>query len=229
MVIMPAFLFRFACLFLASGLATSFAGFLMPCPDCEGVISRRASICPHCGCPSEAIVVAAEKFEKENAAPALLPVARYRTIREEGLALAITDGTFAYLLLDPASLGDSAGLSFETLNPKPQPISYESLEIAGEGAWARFKTSATNLHFMSYADKTDDPGRGLVVDGVNVSLADDNLSAGDLVAYVDANTNIISFVRIVDEVEIRVDPGRLSWEAISPSNFRSIVKAASSE
>lgn len=41
---------------------------LLICPDCHGIVSQRAQVCPHCGCPIELIAIANRKQEKkENA------------------------------------------------------------------------------------------------------------------------------------------------------------------
>ena len=40
-------------------LPASAAASLMPCPDCEAKVSRRALMCPACGCRGESIEEAA--------------------------------------------------------------------------------------------------------------------------------------------------------------------------
>jgi len=61
--------------FLAIAGAAS-AGNLIECPDCDEMVSYRALLCPHCGCPGDAIKEAAAALKAEAEGPAALPLAQ---------------------------------------------------------------------------------------------------------------------------------------------------------
>ena len=42
---------------------------LMPCPDCEKMVSRRALMCPNCGCKGEVIAEEAARLAKAEEPP----------------------------------------------------------------------------------------------------------------------------------------------------------------
>ena len=47
-------------------LAASDSASLMPCPDCEAMVSRRALMCTACGCRGEAIEEAARVLAEDE-------------------------------------------------------------------------------------------------------------------------------------------------------------------
>ena len=62
---------------------------LTPCPDCTGAVSKRAVMCPHCGCPGDVIVAAVQKA-KLAAEPK--SIVRVVADKAKGSGVAVKDG-----------------------------------------------------------------------------------------------------------------------------------------
>lgn len=215
--------FVIAAALLLTARTVSNATNLMPCPDCEGMISRRADMCPHCGCPADAIKEAAEQFDKANLPPPLFPVARYVTTGGTGFAAAVADGESTFLILDARALGDPTGLSFNTLDQAASPIRYQSVEVTDEAPLARFKTSETNLFFMLHVEPSAPDQHWLLTNGSLSPAGDSDQPPGDMIARTDANTNIIAFIVRNDEHGQGFVLGSLTWREVSPAQLRTRI------
>jgi hypothetical protein len=132
------------------GCLTAGAADLFPCPDCEQQVSPRAVLCPHCGCPGKAIHEAVAAREAAKRPPPVYPVASFKAGSSEGAAVAYTDGENHYLLIDALPLMGVSSLEITPLNTNA-PIPYLSMQVTADAPLVRFKTTATNLVFLTRA------------------------------------------------------------------------------
>ena len=73
-------------------------------------------MCPHCGCPGDAIAEAVALLEQEEVlAPTLYPVLRVQTDETAGHAVAYTEAGEHYVLLDAGLLDGATSLSLTLL------------------------------------------------------------------------------------------------------------------
>jgi len=198
------------------------AANLTPCPDCEQQVSPRAVLCPHCGCPGQAIKDAVAEREAATRPLPVYPVASFKAGSAEGVAVGYTDGIDNYLLLDAYPLMGAASLEIMPLTTDA-PIAYHTMQVAAQTPLVRFRTPATNLTFLSRArlrtGRVEAPG-WLLADGSVASGASTIDMPLNGVALVDGQTNLISVVgRGPDENPMHI-PFRTTWIDIAPGRFR---------
>ena len=224
-----AFLVVILCLGLAGSSAsaaertsTESVFNLIACPDCGQSVSRRAIMCPHCGCPGDAIKDAVAAHEAAERPPPIYPVAAFKTGSAQGAAVAYTDGENRYLLIDAYSLMGASTLQITPLATNA-PIPYHAMQVAAEAPLVRFKTTATNLVFLSRA-----PLRTGRVHAPMWLRADANTTPRSsteglpqtAVALLNSQTNLVAVLgRGPDGIPLRV-PLNTTWIDITPSLFR---------
>jgi len=136
--------------------ALSFAGLsaaaeapkLIPCPDCGRSVSRRALMCPGCGCRGEVI----EQAAKEAAAkpkpkePDRMVRADFGKATCEALPVKMDGGGYVVLPLEKVLDIETLVFSFVSTN---QTIGYDVPEVALDLPLVRFPIAETNLVFAS--------------------------------------------------------------------------------
>ena len=120
---------------------------LTECPDCTGKVSKRATMCPHCGCPGEAIKQAVYRAE-QAARPKT--VARVVSDSAEGYAVAVKDGDATYVVFDAFLLANSIKLELHDVRDGKM-ISYNAVELAEQAGLLRLKVTSDQLVFKSIA------------------------------------------------------------------------------
>ena len=156
-------IFLFALTMFHLGVARG--GNLVVCPDCGNNVSRRAVMCPKCGCAGDAI-----QAEGGNVAtPAVTgSVLRVEFGNKVGAALPVRmDGRmFAVMALDGV-LGMDRCLLFDG----ERRVEWTVPEVAVAAPIARFQIADTNLTYWSV-------GGAMMYDGGRTVLARTNLIAG---------------------------------------------------
>ena len=202
------------------------AAALFPCPDCEQKVSPRAVMCPHCGCPGEAIHDAVAAAETLQRPPPVHPVAPFKTDSSKGTAVAYTDGEHRYLVLDALPLFGVASLDITPLTTNA-PIPYHSMQVAAEAPLVRFRTVATNLEFLVRAPLPAARRPDLMwlhADGLTTPRGAE-APPRSAVALVDAKTNLVSVIgRDLDERPLHVQFDA-TWVNVGPSQFRTQTSA----
>ena len=124
---------------------------LMPCPDCGKIVSKRAVMCPNCGCKGEVIAEEAERLAKAEEPPppddAIL--ADFGDRKERATPVMFGEKPYAVLPLEKLVGLKTMTFSFVSTNA---PINYASIEVAGTMPLVRFGISETNLLFKAEAD-----------------------------------------------------------------------------
>ena len=138
-------------LFVAATSMVAYAESLIPCPDCGREVSRRALMCPNCGCKGEAIAEEAARLAKaEEPPPPDDAICADFGDRQETATPALFGGKpYAVLPLEKVVGLQTLTLSFVSTNA---PINYASIEVADTRPLVRFGIDATNLVFKTEAD-----------------------------------------------------------------------------
>ena len=129
----------------------AWGGTLMPCPDCGREVSKRALMCPNCGCKGEVIAEEAARLAKAEDPPtpddAIL--ADFGDRKERATPVMFGEKPYAVLPLEKLVGLKTMTFSFVSTNA---PINYASIEVAGTMPLVRFGISETNLLFKAEAD-----------------------------------------------------------------------------
>ena len=124
---------------------------LIPCPDCGREVSKRALMCPNCGCKGEVIAEEAARLAKAAKPPppddAIL--ADFGDRKERAIPVMFGEKPYAVLPLEKLVGLKTMTFSFVSTNA---PINYASIEVAGSMPLVRFGISETNLLFKAEAD-----------------------------------------------------------------------------
>ena len=124
---------------------------LMPCPDCGREVSKRALMCPNCGCKGEVIAEEAARLAKAEEPP--LPddaiLADFGDRKERAVPVMFGEKPYAVLPLEKLVGLKTLTFSFVSTNAS---IGYASIEVANEMPLVRFGITETNLLFKAEAD-----------------------------------------------------------------------------
>ena len=124
---------------------------LVPCPDCGREVSKRALMCPNCGCKGEVIAEEAARLAKAAKPPppddAIL--ADFGDRKERATPVMFGEKPYAVLPLEKLVGLKTMTFSFVSTNA---PINYASIEVAGTMPLVRFGITETNLLFKAEAD-----------------------------------------------------------------------------
>ena len=129
----------------------AWGGTLMPCPDCGREVSKRALMCPNCGCKGEVIAEEAARLAKAEEPPppddAIL--ADFGDRKERATPVMFGEKPYAVLPLEKLAGLKTMTFSFVSTNA---PINYVSIEVANALPLVRFGISETNLLFKAEAE-----------------------------------------------------------------------------
>lgn len=129
----------------------AWGGTLIPCPDCGREVSKRALMCPNCGCKGEVIAEEAARLAKAEEPPppddAIL--ADFGDRKERATPVMFGEKPYAVLPLEKLVGLKTMTFSFVSTNA---PINYASIEVASMMPLVRFGISETNLLFKTEAD-----------------------------------------------------------------------------
>ncbi len=124
---------------------------LIPCPDCGREVSKRALMCPNCGCKGEVIAEEAARLAKAAKPPppddAIL--ADFGDRKERATPVMFGEKPYAVMPLEKLVGLKTMTFSFVSTNT---PIGYASIEVARAMPVVRFGITETNLLFRAEAD-----------------------------------------------------------------------------
>lgn len=120
----------------------------MPCPDCGQNVSKRALMCPKCGCKGEIIEREAKELKTK---PRPKPLDRWvdADLGEDSfraLPVRMDDENFIVIPLEKTFNLETLTFSYATTN---LTISYGIPEVAVDAPLVRFPISCTNLQFAA--------------------------------------------------------------------------------
>ena len=146
-------------IFCVTGLSAS----LVPCPDCERMVSRHAFMCPNCGCRGEMIAEAAKSIPE----PQVGDILDVDCDGQHTCALPVDlDGRrFAVLPLDQV-----LGVSRIQLSQNGRPIAWSIPELAIDAPIVRLQIAATNITYWV-------PGGRLNFDGTRIKANGNEVAA----------------------------------------------------
>jgi hypothetical protein len=200
---------------------TVFADALIGCPDCDQPVSSRAVMCPHCGCPGDAIKEAAAKLVVEEAALENLSVVKVITDKTNGHAVAIMVSDQRFVVFDANLLVDASSMETLLINTN-ESVLYQDLQMANDSMLVRFGTDSTNLLYLSKAAPNEGEEAGsywLMSDG-GVTESATPESPDDAVAQVGSRTNIVGIIVQNNETSMVVPvPEESSWINVGPKVF----------
>ncbi len=208
-----------------------FAADLMPCPDCGEQVSERAVMCPHCGCPGEAIVSAAAAARTEEEAEQLPPPPFARVKSDsmgEGYAVGVAEQGKQYVVMWFWLLANAESLQIQAADGTD--VDYRNLEIARNVPLARFQTSSTNLTYLiptrTFDRATEEPIWIVPSEedelGFIAVHGSSNKCPADPVARVNTSTNLVGVVYTVSDMEgmSAQYPPSTEWLPVKPGELR---------
>lgn len=135
---------------VAACSAATAATALIPCPDCGHSVSRRAFMCPRCGCRGEVIEAAAKLIDSKPKPriPDSIVRADFGRDKCDALPVKMSDGLFIVLPLEKVLNIETLVFSFVSTNVT---INYSTPEVAVNQPIIRFPITETNLLFASVA------------------------------------------------------------------------------
>jgi len=178
-------------------------------------------MCPHCGCPGDAIKDAATKLADQESKPDRFSVVKVQTDQANGRAVALMDSDQRYLVLDAALLINANSMETFLVNTN-EYVMYRDLQIANDSMLVRFGTDSTNLLFQSKAASSGygDVGTYWLMSNGGVTESAIPEPPDDAVAQVDSNTNIVGIVVRNNEMPMVVPlPEESSWINVGPKVF----------
>ena len=201
-----------------------YAADLVPCPDCDQPVSPRAIMCPHCGCPGDAIAEYVAATEVEKAAPPVYPVAELKADSADGWAVGYTDGAGNFLVMDAHLLAAATTLAISPITTNA-PVAYQQMQIGTKTPLVRFRTPSTNISFLVVArslNTAEDKMLHLHADGRTTPADAGSAPDRGVVGVTDSRTNLVGIARHVDgKTSILLLPeGREEWKDITPGDFR---------
>lgn len=179
---------------------------LTQCPDCTGKVSKRAAMCPHCGCPGEAIKLAVYRAEQ-----AAKPKSVVQVISDSGKghALAVKDGDSTYVIFDAFLLANSMKLELRDVRDDKM-ISYSAVELAEQAGLMRLKVTSDQLDFKSLAKPNSTPSIYLDALGFKSKL---KMAVGCL----KSENELCGLIQGAKSFAIHSD---MKWKAVKPKPLR---------
>lgn len=205
---------------------TAAAVNLTPCPDCEQMVSPRAVMCPHCGCPGDAIKEAVAEREAEATPPPPKPVLQVTTDRATGYAVAFKHGEAKYVVMDAALLADTSSLGLSLLTTG-ENVAYQRMQIARDVPLVRFRIETDDLVFRSSSAASDNaPFAWLDVQGETTPASDGKDRPNGIVALLDADDNIAALFTQGGDDSYPI-PEEREWRDVAPGAFREQMRLLS--
>ena len=136
------------------------------CPDCTEKVSKRAMMCPHCGCPGDAIKLAVHKAEQ-----AAKPKSVVRVVSDfaKGHGVAVKDGDATYVVFDAFLLGDSTKLELHDVRDDKM-LSYTQVQLADKQGLLRLKVTSDQVVFKPLAPPGSNPAIYLDAQGFRAGI-----------------------------------------------------------
>lgn len=123
---------------------------LLPCPDCGGAVSRRAVMCPKCGCPGEAIAESAQRAEGPvRKEPDTFLRANFGDRIEAAHPVLMDGAHYAVMDFEKVVGLQTLELMFASTNA---PVAYGKPQLARSVPILRLPIEETNLVFTTEID-----------------------------------------------------------------------------
>ncbi len=206
---------------------TAVAANLTPCPDCEQMVSPRAVMCPHCGCPGDAIKEAVAEREAADMPPPPKTVVKVTTDQTIGHAVALLQRDSQYIVMDAALLADTSSLAISLLKTGDN-IAYQRMQIAPDVPLVRFRIDTEDVLSRPAAPNADNtPLSWLNIKGEATPLSESSERPADAIALVDANEYLVSFLSQIDRSAHYPMPPEQEWKDVAPGVFRAQMRLLS--
>jgi len=176
------------------------------CPDCLDQVSKRALLCPHCGCPGEAIKTAVKVAEEAARPKALVSVIADKV---KGFGVAIRDADATYVILDPFLLADSMKLELHDLVTGDN-LPYTGVQLAENAPLMRLEVKSDNIAFKDLSSLQGEPTAFLDANG---TLSDKEHA----IVGLNAEGNVSSLLTLADPTPLHTG---MKWNAVSPKPLR---------
>jgi len=211
-------------IFIALLCSATFAG-LISCPDCGAQVSDRAVMCPACGCPGEAILVAVQSKQMNRVE---LPffchsLVRVTSDQNVGVGVCIEDSERLYVLTAQNLLAGAQSLVLEKILDS-QPIAYTSIELASDRNLVRLAVNATNLQPLAIAEASNaDLALVYVATNQSVLIVQTGAVSGSLPIgspLLDAATNLVMVVESPEGKHAEIVATVPVWVSVKPMAYR---------
>ena len=217
--------FTVTCISLAVVLCLESLAGLIPCPDCGKQVSDRAAMCPSCGCPGDAIRIAAQSNQTARVDVPSFSHSLIRVTPDQGAGVGVCNETTSQVyVLTAQSLLAGAQSLYLTKIWDGQSITYTSIELASDRGLARLSVNSTNLHPLAI-QTADNADLALVHVATNKSVA--VMQTGTVNArlpvgtpLLDATTNVIMIVCTTDGKHADNVASVPSWVPVPPLAYR---------
>lgn len=134
---------------------------LIDCPDCKNPVSRRAILCPNCGCPGEAIQLAVHK-EEEAARPK--SVVTVISEQKQGSGAVIKDEEGMFVVFDTFLLAETDLLELRSVGDNSN-IPYTSIQLLKNGGLIRLKIDSELVEALSISQSDTEATKYFDADG----------------------------------------------------------------
>ena len=179
---------------------------LIACPDCEEQVSRRAVMCPACGCPGEAVAVEAKRIQDARKPKSVVNV---EAPTGGGSAVAVKFNHQKYVLTTLAACGSAASLSLETVTG--ESIAYRNIEVAVDAPLVRFAVISDAIIFLAASES-----------GKSVAYLDESGAATENESQAIAALNAEGKLSAIKESGVfHAVSSDMRWNRVQPAAFRS--------
>lgn len=179
---------------------------LVACPDCEEQVSKRAVMCPNCGCPGEVIATYVAELEEAKKPKSVVQV---EAPAGGGIGIAMKSGNHNYIVTTLAACGSAESLSLKTR--QGESLAYYGVEVAKDMPLVRFAVKGESVVYLPVSDSGDST-QFLDATGKKADVADNAAAKLDPQGRVAAiHSGQTSY--LVSE--------STKWHSIQPAKFRS--------
>ncbi|MDA0577183.1 MAG: zinc ribbon domain-containing protein [Verrucomicrobia bacterium] len=206
------------------------AAELIPCPDCEQLASPRAVMCPHCGCPGDAIRAASANAESQAVMEAQRKAPDFGSSlvwvtsdRGEGVGVCIQSASQLYVVTAQNLLAGAQSLTLVKVT-NGESLPYTAIELASDRDLVRLPVISTNLLPLTVSSGST-AGMALIHVASNntVALVAPNSEIGKLptgTPFLDLATNVVQILAAANPngaIDLASVP---SWVSVQPLTYR---------
>ncbi len=164
-------------------------------------------MCPHCGCPGEAIQQAVKNTEEAARPKAVVSVIADKST---GSGVAIRDTGSTYIILDPFLLADSMKLELRDL-VGDENLAYTGVQLAEDAILMRLAVSSDKVAFTDLSASQSEPT-------TYVDAAGTVCGKEDAIVGLNSEAQVSSLLIHSAPVPLSAD---MKWISVSPKPLRS--------
>lgn len=178
---------------------------LIACPDCGEQVSRRAVMCPACGCPGEAVVVEAKRIQDARKPKSVVNI---EAPTGGGSAVAVELNHQKYVLATLAACGSAASLSLDAVTG--ESVSYHTIEVALNAPLVRLAVNSDAIVYLKVSES-----------GESVAYLDESGAVTNNKSQAIATLDAAGKLSAIKESEVfyAVSP-KVEWYRVQPAAFR---------